>query len=357
MNILLTCAGRRNYLVGYFQEALNGLGRVFAADANAGASALHEADMGFVVPPAHDPRYVDALLDICSANDVGMLIPLNDLELPVLAKRREDFTAVGTLPVVSSPDVIDICFDKWGTVTFLERIGLKAPKTYLTLEDALAAVSAGEIDYPLVVKPRWGSASIGLEFPADREELEMACKLTRKRLSRSLLAEAGAADLTHSILIQEKLSGWEYGLDVVNDMEGNHECVFVKRKLAMRAGETDRAQTIKNDELEAIGAMIGRSLRHIGNLDCDVLAGENGLATLEMNPRFGGGYPFSHAAGANLPAAFIAWANGAEPNPDWLEVTPNVMASKCDRLLIHNDNTDDSVVGNPEACPIFSGAR
>jgi carbamoyl-phosphate synthase large subunit len=130
----------------------------------------------------------------------------------------------------------------------------------------------------------------------------------------------------------------------VNDLNGNHVCVFVKHKLAMRAGETDRALTIENDELEAIGATIGRGLRHIGNLDCDVLAGENGFATLEINPRFGGGYPFSHAAGANLPAALIAWANGAEPNADWLAVTPNVTASKCDRLVIQGDNADDSVV-------------
>ena len=316
MNVLLTCAGRRNYLVGYFKEALNGLGRVFAADANAGAPALREADQSFVVPVAHDPAYVDALLDICADNTVGMLIPLNDLELPVLAKRREDFAAIGTLPVVSSPDVVDICFDKWKTAAFVQEIGLKTPKTYLTLEDALAAVFAGEIDYPLVIKPRWGSASIGLEFPADREELEIAYKLTRKRLARSILAQAGAADPSHSVLIQEKLSENEYGLDVVNDLNGNHVCVFVKQKLSMRAGETDRALTIENDELEAIGAMIGENLGHIGNLDCDVLAGENGFATLEINPRFGGGYPFSHVAGANLPAALVAWANGSEPNAD-----------------------------------------
>jgi carbamoyl-phosphate synthase large subunit len=349
LNVLLTCAGRRNYLVGYFQKALDGRGSVLAADASADASSLYEADKAFVVPLVSDQGYVDALLEICRKNHVRLLVPLNDLELSVIASRRSDFVAIGTLPLVSSPHVIDICFDKWKTAAFLQEIGLKTPKTYLTLEDALTAVSAGEISYPLVVKPRWGSASIGLGFPADSEELEMTYELTRKRLARSILAEASSTDTTHSILIQEMLSGSEYGLDVVNDINGNHVCVFVKQKLAMRSGEADRARTITNDKLEAIGATIAKALGHIGNLDCDMFVGKEGFATLELNPRFGGGYPFSHAAGADLPAALIAWVNGVEPDPDWLLVKPNVVASKCDRLVIRDDqpiNANRELVGS-----------
>ena len=350
MNVLLTCAGRRNYLVGYFQKALDGRGSVLAADANADASSLYEADQALVVPLVSDRGYVDALLEICRQNQVRLLVPLNDLELPVIAARRSDFAAIGTLPLVSSPHVIDICFDKWKTAAFLQEIGLSTPKTYLTLEDALTAVSAGEISYPLAVKPRWGSASIGLEFPADSEELEMTYELTRKRLARSILAEASSIDSSHSILIQEMLSGPEYGLDVVNDIGGKHMCVFVKQKLAMRSGEADRARTIANDKLEAIGATIARTLGHIGNLDCDVLVGKEGFSTLELNPRFGGGYPFSHAAGADLPAALIAWVNSSEPDPDWLRVKPDVLSSKCDRLVVRDDqpiHSDRELVSFP----------
>jgi carbamoyl-phosphate synthase large subunit len=59
---------------------------------------------------------------------------------------------------------------------------------------------------------------------------------------------------------------------------------------------------------------------------------------LEMNPRFGGGYPFSHVAGANLPAALIAWVSGQPINPDWLTIKSDVLSSKCARLVTHNQN-------------------
>lgn len=339
MNVLLTCAGRRNYLVRYFQEALQGRGRVFAADASAQATALYEADQAFLVPPVNESDYIETLLEVCRRNEVGMLVPLNDLELPALASRRSDFLAVGTQAIVSSPDVVDICFDKQRTIEFLNSVGLKAPKSCDSLEDT------GAMSYPLVVKPRWGSASIGIQYASDYEELQVACELTRKRLLESAIAGA-TADIERGILIQEKLPGPEYGLDVVNDLNGNHVCVFVKRKLAMRAGETDRAVTVESRELEDIGATIGRGLRHIGNLDCDVLASKDGFTVLEMNPRFGGGYPFSHEAGANLPAALIAWANGKEPDADWLEITPNITSAKCDRLVIEGGS---GVGGWPEA--------
>ena len=105
----------------------------------------------------------------------------------------------------------------------------------------------------------------------------------------------------------------------------------------MRRGETDRAITIADPRLEALGAVIGRSLKHVGNLDCDVFDVGGAYHVLEMNPRFGGGYPFSHTAGANLPAALIAWADEKQPDPDWLKSRPNMVVSKCDRLVIVRD--------------------
>jgi carbamoyl-phosphate synthase large subunit len=122
-------------------------------------------------------------------------------------------------------------------------------------------------------------------------------------------------------------------LDVVNDLDGEHSCTLVRRKLSMRAGETDRAVTVKDSRLEELGEIIGRNLRHVGVLDCDAIVTADGCYVLDMNPRFGGGYPFSHLAGANLPAALIAWASGEQPDPDWLRVAPDVLASKCDGLV------------------------
>jgi carbamoyl-phosphate synthase large subunit len=334
MNVLLTCAGRRNYLVQYFRDALAGRGQVFAADARADAPALQEADRAFVVPAIADPDYVDRLLAICRDSGVRLLVSLNDLELPRLAAERERFAAAGTILVVSSPQVVDICADKWATAQFLQRSGVDAPKTYISMEDARQALADGEVRFPLVVKPRWGTASIGIEYPADEAELELTYQLVRKRVMRSIVAEMSAGDLDHSVLIQERLEGEEYGLDVVNDLEGRHAATFARRKLSMRAGETERAVTVENAALQELGQLLGRRLGHVGNLDCDVFVANGRLAVLELNARFGGGYPFSHSAGADLPAALLAWAGGEEPERAWLTARPDVTAAKCDRLVL-----------------------
>jgi carbamoyl-phosphate synthase large subunit len=335
MNILLSCAGCRNYLIEFFQTALAGYGRVFVCDSNPDAVSLQEADRSFIMPRSNHPEYFDRLLDICEQNQIGLLISLNDLELPLLAQQRDRFLKVGTVPAISDPAAIDICFDKWKTFQFLTQHHIPTPKTYRSLADARQALASGELTFPLVVKPRWGTASIGIEYPQDDEELELAYRLVKKRLTRTILADASAIDPDRSILIQERIVGNEYGLDIINNLDGKYIATLVKRKLSMRGGETDRAITTTNPQLTEIGEKIGRHLQHIANLDCDVLADADGYYVLEMNPRFGGGYPFSHFAGANLPAALIAWVDGKSANPDWLTVTPNVMSSKCARLVVH----------------------
>lgn len=332
INILLTCAGRRNYLVDYFRQALAGRGQILASDAVASAPALQEADQAFLVPTVTDPDYFDILLEICREHRVRLLFSLNDLELPLLARQRDRFLAVGTIPVVSSPTVVDLCFDKLATWNFLQEIGVPAPLTFVTLAETEAALSRSELTFPLVVKPRWGTASFGIDYPESPEEMALTWELGRLRLQRSFLL-AASGDKDRCLIAQEKIAGTEYGLDVVNDLEGRYVTTFVKRKLAMRSGETDKAVTVSHPVLEAVGRRIGEALGHIGNLDCDVFVDGERYWVLELNPRFGGGYPFTHRAGANLPAALIAWAQGEKVDPRWLRMQPDVATAKCDRLV------------------------
>ncbi len=122
-NVLLTCAGRRNYLIRYFREALDGRGEIMASDVSGSASAMQEADRAFIVPPVYDPEYFDRLLALCREHQVRLLLSLNDLELPLLARQREKFLAVGTIPVVSSPAVIDLCFRQTGHLAISAEAG------------------------------------------------------------------------------------------------------------------------------------------------------------------------------------------------------------------------------------------
>lgn len=332
MNILFTCAGRRTYLLKYFKENMQSGDKVVATDMQLSAPALQAADIKIQVPAVYDPQYVDITLGICKEHKIDALISLNDLELPILAENKAKFEALGVTVIVSDPDVIDICFDKYKTAQWVESIGLNAPKTYVTLASAKEALAKGEISFPLFMKPRWGSGSIGLETIDDMEELDIYYHLLMKKIKKTILATASVGN--EYIMIQEKLTGNEFGLDVMNDLKGINMGVSVKQKLAMRAGETDKAITEDLPEVREIGATIGRNLKHIGNLDVDIMQRASGdYCVLELNPRFGGGYPFSYEAGVNLPKAILGWLKGENVDPAMLQPEYGRMFAKNDYLM------------------------
>jgi carbamoyl-phosphate synthase large subunit len=333
MNILLTCAGRRNYLVKYFREALGHEGCVCAADMQLTAPALVDAQKAFKVPSIYNPNYIESIIAICIENDINAVLSLNDLELPILSQNEKRFAEIGVRVVVSSEKVIDICFDKFRTTLFAEELGINTPLTYKKIDDAQQALSSGALKFPLILKPRWGSASIGIEVVYSEYELELAYKLLNIKLSRTILAEASKENISEAILIQEFIDGDEFGLDIVNDLNGNYCATIVKKKLAMRAGETDKAVTVNNMQLVQFGELIGKSLKHIGNLDCDFFISNGKCYLLELNSRFGGGYPFSHEAGANIPKAIINWLKGEVAPSSLFAVTNNSGFSKYDNLM------------------------
>ncbi len=338
MNILFTCAGRRNYLLEFFRNELQEYDLIIAADMQQSAPTMAVADKAIVVPAVYDETYINQIVQICKDENVSAIISLNDLELPILSLAKEKFEAIGTKLIVSNEQIIDICFDKWKTVEFAQSIGLKVPKTYISLTESKEAINNGILSFPLVVKPRWGSASIGLEFPNNMKELDLAYELLSLRLFRSSLAEASQSDTEHAILIQEKIEGIEYGADVLNNFDGKTVQVYVKEKLAMRAGETDKSVLRNEQKIEEIGFKIGLLLGHIGNLDCDIFEKGGEYFLLEMNPRFGGGYPFTHMAGGNYPAAIIAWLKGEEYDFSNFKKNYNQIYSKCDTLIpVKND--------------------
>lgn len=305
---------------------------IVATDMQLSAPALTAADIKVRVPAIYDPSYIDVTLDICKKYNIDALLCLNDLELPILAANKSRFEKIGVTVIVSSPEVIDICFDKYKTSLWIESLGLNAPKTYVTLSSAKEALINGELSFPLFMKPRWGSGSIGLETIEDMEELEIYYHLLMKKIKKTILSTASVGD--KYVMIQEKLTGMEYGLDVMNDLEGNNIAVSVKRKIAMRAGETDKALTVDLPEVQEMGALIGRSLKHIGNLDVDIMQRANGdYCVLELNPRFGGGFPFSYEAGVNMPKAIIKWLNGEKVDPHDLEPSVGKMFAKNDYLV------------------------
>lgn len=221
-NILFTCAGRRNYLVNYFKKALNGQGNVIAVDEQMHAPALMDADLSFVVPSIYDKNYISTLIKIVKENAVTAIISLNDLELPIIADNKGLFERNGAKAIISCPSIIDTCFDKWETFNFLKKSKFNTPKTYIDLNKAINDIEDKKLEFPLVLKPRWGSSSIDINYPESIEELKLTYKLLVINLKKNVSNKSTLEGVEQTILIQEKLDGIEYGMDILNDFDGNY---------------------------------------------------------------------------------------------------------------------------------------
>ena len=331
-NILLTSVGRRSYLVNYFKEALGESGEVHASNSTDITPAFRFADKTVKTPLIYDDTYIDFLKEYCVNNKIKAIISLFDIDLPVLAKHKHEFEEMGIKVIVSDAEVIDICNDKWKTHQFLKDNGFNTVGTYISLEEAMQDMKDGKINYPLMIKPRWGMGSLSVMQADDEEELLVYYKRAIKKIKQTYLKYESNQDMEQAVLIQEKIIGQEHGLDVINDLNGNYRTTIVKEKYAMRAGETDCAKVIDSSLLSGLGEKIANKLNHIGNMDVDVFMVDNEPYVLERNARFGGGYPFSHMSGVNLPKALVAWLKNEEIEGD-------VLMAKKFGVLFHKDIT------------------
>lgn len=327
MNILLSSAGRRGYIVDYFKKALNGEGLVHASNSQFSTALLH-ADKYTITPLIYDEGYIDFLVNYAKKNDIKAIISLFDIDLPVLARSKEKMRQHGIEVIVSDYNVTQICNDKWKTYTFLRQNDIASPRTLISLNDVLIALDKGDIRFPLVMKPRWGMGSIGF-FVAERlSELEIIYAKVQSAINTTYLKFESEVDIDHAVVIQEKLCGQEYGLDVINDLSSRYVASLVNRKTALRYGDTDSAVTVKNDAICELGMKLSSILKHVANLNVDCFQVDNVVYVLEMNCRIGGGYTFSHLAGADLPLAIIKWLRGQVPEKELFEIEYGVEGAK-----------------------------
>lgn len=315
MNILLTSVGRRAYIIDYLRDIYKNLGvegNIIATNSDMNTTAMSVADKAFESPLIYDEEYIPFLLKICKNEKIDILISLFDIDLMILAKNKSRFEALGVKVIVSNEDVINICNDKFEMLKYLEKINMPVPETYIDLDEALKHADFKNKTY--ILKPRWGMGSLSIFEAENKKELEVLYEKAKRSIQKSYLRFESNADMNRAILIQEKIKGDEFGLDIFNNLEGENLSVTAKKKYAMRSGETDIAEVTENSELKAVGKKIAKSLSHIGNLDMDILLSDGKAYIIDMNARFGGGYPFTHNAGVNELEAIIRLCSGMELN-------------------------------------------
>lgn len=327
MNVLLTSVGRRAYMVKYFKEVLGDQGEVHVSNSDDLTVAFRYADKCAITPLIYSDEYIPFLVDYCKTNKIDVLLSMFDIDLLILAQNKERFTAIGTHVIVSKPELVEICNDKWKTYLYLKENGFNVPKTYLTIDNVVQALKNGNITYPIVIKPRFGCGSIAFSIVNDETELRFFQNRNSREIQKSYL-KYESASVEDKLIFQECLSGQEYGADIINDLSGNFRNAIVKRKIAMRSGETDIAETVNNKAIYDEVSRLGKLTKHIANMDCDVFLVNNTPYILEMNARFGGGYPFSHMAGCNLPKAIVSWIDGDEVPDECLQAKPGFLGFK-----------------------------
>lgn len=282
MNILILSAGTRNKIVQYFRKALAGRGLVIATDCSDIAPAIYDADRFHIVPRMTEPGYLDVILKICEEENVTGVLSLIDPELSLLAQNREKFAAVGTTVIGSSFELCEMSLDKFQMYNWLTAHRYRCAKSYMNKEAFFADVAAGLISYPVFVKPARGSASISISKVYDRETIEL------------LFAHEDG------LMIQEFLDGQEIGADVYIDMVSREVVsIFTKKKLKMRAGETDKAVSFKDEKLFALIERFVKEAGYNGQIDIDIFEVNGGYYISEVNPRFGGGYPHAYESGVD----------------------------------------------------------
>ena len=327
MNILLTSVGRRGYIVDYFKQVskdakIHVCNSVFTI-------AFRKADFSFIAPNIYDNDYIDSLVEYCKKNKIDAIMSLFDIDLVVLGSSEKRFEEIGVTLVHAPLKTLKICNDKWLTFKFAQEINIATPKTYLSIEDALKEIESKRVYYPLIIKPRFGMGSIGLYVVDNREELQVLYNKCKNEVFNSYLKYESADFKEESVLIQEFKKSKEYGLDIINDLDGNFVTVIPKEKVEMRSGETDLGLTVDNARFIELAKKLSQATKHKGILSVDILADEaDTLNLLEMNCRISGHYPVAHCAGVNYPKQLIEWLNKKETNLENFEYKRGVYVTK-----------------------------
>ena len=285
-NVIITSAGQRVALVRGFQETLHRFfpeGKVYTTDMNPRlAPAAYVSDKCFVVPRCTSEDYIETLLTLCIENGIGMIVPTIDTELSILSANKDVFAKQGIFVSVSDFDFIMMCRDKRNTGEFFEKHGIRVPK----------AIDKYHPTFPMFAKPYDGSLSTNLHYIKNAEELTTEILEDPKLLFMEYI---------------DKEVYKEYTVDMYYGKDNKVKCIVPRERIKIRAGEINKGLTEKApltqylyDRLETIEGCVGCICIQVflNPQSCDVVG-------IEINPRFGGGYPQTYAAGGNYPEYLI----------------------------------------------------
>jgi carbamoyl-phosphate synthase large subunit len=298
MNVLLSCIGKRGYIAEYLRAHLHPGERVIGTSHTPWTPGFHACDLGVLMPPIASDEYVPAVIETCARHDVRGLLSFFDPDVVTLAPHRETLNAVGVLPLIPGEHAASTAYDKWLSFHVLRAAGFRVPDTTIDLDEARAGLHSGRFQFPLIVKPRTGFGSANVFMARNEIQLE------------------AFFSYAPGMLIQQFICGDNYDVEVLADAQQRVLQVVPWRRLLSRAGETEQAMTVEAPALIEMGERLANTVGLIGPMDVDLIRGPDGETwVIELNLRFGGGYPVSHLAGADFPAMIVEMFRGLHPEP------------------------------------------
>ena len=281
MKILITSIGRRIQLIKHLKSNFELIG----VDCNDDIAGKFFVDKFYRIPKFDDKSYINRLIEICTLENISMIIPLYEKEFYILCEERDRFTEIGVHILLSSKEIIEICNYKENTQSFFEDNNIKSPKTYV-LEDLNKA-----LEFPLIIKPSEGMGSQNVFKVKNRKELMFF------------------NEYIENPIIQKFIEGEEYTMDVLCDFKGNPVYIIPRKRIEVRSGEVSKSKVVLDFEIIEQTKIVIEKLNTYkdknglgvqGPLTIQCFKQRDGeIIFLEINPRFGGGVPLSFEAGAN----------------------------------------------------------
>lgn len=317
MNYLMCSVGRRGELLKNFRKSLPEDSKIVATDNSQYAPALYLADKQYLVPRIDAPEYIGTLLNICRKENIHAITTFIDPEIELLSANREKFTEIGVEVLTPYEETAQLCFDKYKMFCFLKEQGIPTVRTWGTVEEFTVEHQAGKVQFPVFVKPRTGSGSVGARKVSAYDELVILMQAEPE------------------LIIQEYMDCQDLDADVYIDTI-SHQAVsaFSKKKIETRIGGASKTVSFKDPALFEFIKKIVSIMKFNGPVDMDFFFKDGEYYLSEINPRFGGAYLHAYGAGVDFIQMIENNLRGTENTPSFGEYEEGVVMMMYDSVVI-----------------------
>lgn len=317
MNYLMCSVGRRAELMKYFRATISKTSKIVATDNGIYVPALYFADVKYQVPKITDENYINILIDICKKESINAVTTFIDPEISLLAKNRDLFENIGIEVLAPFEHTAELCFDKFKMFKYLTEHNIPTVKTWGSFEEFKQAYDSELIDFPVFVKPRTGSGSVGARKVTSIEELKKSF------------------DFDRTLIVQEFMDCVDLDADVyIDTISHKAVSVFAKKKLETRIGGASKTISFKDSNLFDFIQKITEVLHFNGPVDMDFFYKNGQYYLSEVNPRFGGAYLHAYGAGVNFIGLIENNLNGKVNEPQFGNYEDDVVMMMYDSVVI-----------------------